>query len=128
MYWNTWGVACEKLLVRYFGVCNHFFFSSKNKSMKTVPSLRNVCSTLCLLALLFLNKCPQIKEIHPPLWIFKYTCLYIYIRCRTLDPMYCQNSYLQRSLSSYAEVGTKSVWFLLLAFGETKGKWNKQMS
>lgn len=87
-----------------------------------------VSSTLCLLVPLFLDRCPQIKEIYPPLWFFEYACLNINIRYRTLDFMYCQNSQMQRSLSSYAEVGTKSVWFLLLEFGETEGKWNKQMS
>lgn len=121
----------KKLLVRYFGLCSLPLVQvAKKKKIYENSHLWGmfVSSSLCLLTPLFLDKCPQIKEIYPPLHFFEYTCLYIYIRYRTIDLMYCQNSYMQRSLSSYAESGTKSVWFLLPAFGETKGKWNKQIS
>lgn len=102
------GVACEKLVLRYFGVYNLFLIQVEKQIYENCPTSEE-CLLAPLTAPLFLDKCPQIKEIYPPLQFFEYTCLYIYIRYRTLDLMYCQNSYMQKSLSSYAEVGTKSV-------------------
>lgn len=113
IYWNTRGSCLWKTpgeMVRYFGLCNLLSVQVAKQIYENSDLWGMFVScTLCLLAPLFLDKCPQIKEIYPPLQFFEYTCLYISIRYRTLDLMYCQNSYMQRSLLSYAEVRTKSV-------------------
>lgn len=131
-FWNILKYLRELLVKNSWWdtlVSANFLSSDRKTNLWKLSYFRRmfVSSSLCLLAPLFLDKCHQIKEIYPSLWFFEYTCLYVYIRYRTLDFMYCQNSYMQRSLWSYAEVGTKSAWFLLQAFGETEGKLKKQM-